>query len=117
MASADAVLADAKTRAVPDIDEVLVAPTRVEGQLYEVVCEERAVRDSRAFLGRCLDRGRVGGEVWARQTRALAREEFGFLVLGRKIARGLGLQVEGDGSRGGGGGGGGGGAGGEGWYR
>ncbi|KAG7009775.1 protein hob1 [Physcia stellaris] len=94
-ASADAVLADAKTRAVPDIDAVLVAPTRVEGQLYEVVCEERAVRDSRAFLGRCLDRGRVGGEVWARQTRALAREEFGFLVLGRKIARGLGLVVEG----------------------
>lgn len=115
MASADAVLADAKNRSVPDIDEVLVAPTRVEGQLYEVVCEERAIRETRAFLGRCLDRGRVGGEVWARQTRGLAREEFGKMWLGKKIARGLGLIMERDGR--GGEGRGGGEGGGEGWYR
>ena len=113
MAAADAVLADAKTRSVPDIDAVLVAPTRVEGQLYEVVCEERAIRETRAFLGRCVDKGRVGGEVWARQTRGLAREEFGRMWLGRKIARGLGLRGV-DGESGGGEGGGGRG---EGWYR
>ena len=124
MSAADNVLSDAKTRAIPPIDDVLVAPTRVEGQLYEAVCEERGIVESRAFMGRCLDRGRIGGETWARQTRGLAREEFGKRWLGRKIAEGLGLRgVGGRGDEGGGweDGGGGesgakGGFGGEGWY-
>jgi ESCRT-I complex subunit TSG101 len=57
------------------------------------VVEERAVRETRAFLGRSLDRGRVGGEAWARATRGLAREEFVNMALGRKIAMGMGLRV------------------------
>jgi len=40
-----------------------------------------------------LDRGRVGGEAWARATRGLAREEFVNKALGRKIAVGMGLRV------------------------
>ena len=110
MSSADAVLSDAKTRSIPPIDDVLVAPTRVEGQLYEVVCEERSIAETRAFVGRCLDRGRIGGETWAKQTRGLAREEFAKRWLERKIARGLGLREMGDGGERGAGGG-------EGWYR
>ena len=66
MRDADKVLDDAKRRTVPDIDEVLVAPTIVAGQLYACVAEERAIEDSRAVLGKALDRGRIGGGLWAK---------------------------------------------------
>ena len=66
MRDADKVLDDAKRRKVPDIDEVLVAPTIVAGQLYANVAEERAIEDSRAVLGKALDRGRIGGGLWAK---------------------------------------------------
>lgn len=66
MRDADKVLDDAKRRKVPNIDEVLVAPTIVAGQLYATVAEERAIEDSRAVLGKALDRGRIGGALWAK---------------------------------------------------
>lgn len=66
MRDADKVLDDAKRRKVPNIDEVLVAPTIVAGQLYANVAEERAIEDSRAVLGKALDKGRIGGGLWAK---------------------------------------------------
>ena len=66
-------------------------------------------------MGRCLDKGRIGGETWAKQTRGLAREEFAKRWLERKIARGLGLRGVGEVGEGSGGESGAGG--GEGWYR
>ena len=66
MRDADKVLDDAKRRTVPNIDEVLVAPTIVAGQLYANVAEERAIEDSRAVLGKALDRGRISGGLWAK---------------------------------------------------
>jgi len=66
MRDADKVLGDAKRRKVPDVDEVLVAPTVVSGQLYQLVAEERAIEESRGVLGKALDKGRLGGGVWAR---------------------------------------------------
>lgn len=66
MRDADKVLEDAKRRKVPDIDEVLVAPTLVAGQLYQLVAEERAIVESRGILGKALDRGRIGSGVWAK---------------------------------------------------
>ena len=66
MRDADKVLDDAKRRKVPNIDEVLVAPTILAGQLYANVAEERAIEDSRAVLGKALDRGRIGGGLWAK---------------------------------------------------
>jgi len=66
MQDADKVLEDAKRRKVPNVDEVLVAPTVVAEQLYRLVAEERAIEDSRGVLGKALDKGRIGGGVWAR---------------------------------------------------
>ena len=110
MRDADKVLDDAKRRKVPNVDEVLVAPTVVAGQLYASVAEERAIEESRAALMKALDRGRIGGGVWAKvcrspvdlctleityasvqQTRSLAREEFLKKALIKKISRGMGL--------------------------
>jgi len=97
MHNADAVFSDAKTRKIPDVDDVLVAPTVVARQLYEAVAEQRAIEDCRALLAKALDRGRIGGGVWARQTRSLAREEFLKKAIVRKIGRGMGLVSEGSG--------------------
>lgn len=66
MRDADKMLDDAKSRKVPIVDEVLVAPTMVAGQLYASVAEERAIEESRAVLGKALDKGRIGGGVWAK---------------------------------------------------
>ena len=66
MRDADKVLEDAKRRTVPNVDEVLVAPTVVAGQLYQSVAEEKAIEDSRGVLGKALDKGRIGAGVWAK---------------------------------------------------
>ena len=66
MRDSDKVLEDAKRRTVPNIDDVLVAPTVVAGQLYQSVAEERAIEESRGVLGRALDKGKIGGGVWAK---------------------------------------------------
>lgn len=66
MRDADKVMEDAKHRNVPGVDEVLVAPTVVAGQLYELVAEERSLEECRAVIGKALDRGRIGGDVWAK---------------------------------------------------
>ena len=94
MRDADAVLEDAKKRQVPNVDDVLCAPTVVARQLYEAVADERAIEDCRGLLMKALDKGRVNGGVWAKQTRGLAREEFLKKALIKKIARGMGLIEE-----------------------
>ncbi len=66
MRDADKVLEDAKRREVPNVDDVLVAPTLVAGQLYQLVAEESAIEESRGVLGKALDKGRIGGGVWAK---------------------------------------------------
>lgn len=66
MRDADKVLEGAKRRAVPNVDEVLVAPTVVAGQLYQSVAEEKAIEESRGVLGKALDKGRIGSGVWAK---------------------------------------------------
>ncbi|KAF2759065.1 UEV-domain-containing protein [Pseudovirgaria hyperparasitica] len=93
MLTADRVMDEAKRRKVPDVDEVLVAPTVVGGQLYTLCAEERAVGDALFVLGRGLDRGRVGADIFVKQTRSLAREQFLKKALIKKIARGMGLEV------------------------
>ncbi|KAI4110354.1 MAG: hypothetical protein LQ339_001521 [Xanthoria mediterranea] len=94
MLDADKVLEDAKRRDVPAVEEVLVAPTVVAGQLYENVVEERVLEECRTVVGKALDKGRIGGDVWAKQTRSLAREEFLKKALIQKISRGMGLAQE-----------------------
>ena len=64
MREADRVMEDAARRQVPDVDDVLVAPTVVGGQLYILAAEERGLKEGMFVLGRGLDRGRVGAEVF-----------------------------------------------------
>ena len=66
MVEADRVMEEARTRKVPDVDDVLVAPTLVGGQLYSLCAEERACADALFVLGRALDRGRVGADVFVK---------------------------------------------------
>ncbi|MCJ1224555.1 hypothetical protein MMC12_001200 [Toensbergia leucococca] len=94
MRDADNVMEEAKHRKVPGVDEVLVAPTVVAGQLYDVVADERSLEECRSVLSRALYGGRVGGDVWAKQTRSLAREELMKKALVKKIAKGMGLVEE-----------------------
>ncbi|EAW09963.1 putative endosomal sorting complex protein TSG101 [Aspergillus clavatus NRRL 1] len=109
---ADAVIADAQTRiastqpssstsaststaadaGLPPIDDVLVAPTVVGKQLYDLVAEERGIQQAIYALQSALVKGFVGVETWSRHTRGLAREAFLKRALIRKIGRGMGLE-------------------------
>lgn len=66
MRDADTVVEDAKDRKVPSVDEVLVAPTVVAGQIYELVADEHSLEECRAVVAKALDRGRIGGDIWAK---------------------------------------------------
>ncbi|KAK1238380.1 hypothetical protein MKX07_006526 [Trichoderma sp. CBMAI-0711] len=88
---ADAVIEGSRSYAVPDIDELLVAPTVVANQLYRVVAEERALGDAIFMLGRAVERGRISPAAFAKMTRSLAREWYLKKALARKIAQGMGL--------------------------
>jgi ESCRT-I complex subunit TSG101 len=94
MQNAENVMKDAAGRPRPDIDDVLVCPTVVGGQLYNVVADEKACEAARVALIKGLDRGRVSLDVFVKQTRSLAREEFLKKALIRKIARGMGLEEQ-----------------------
>lgn len=88
---ADAVIEGSRNYVVPDIDELLVAPTVVANQLYRVVAEERALGDAIFMLGRAVERGRISPAAFAKMTRSLAREWYLKKALARKIAQGMGL--------------------------
>ncbi|KAI1736971.1 UEV domain-containing protein [Xylaria scruposa] len=90
---ADTVITNSKTQQPPAIDDLLVAPTVVGNQLYDVVAEERALGDAIFVLGRAVERGRISPAVFAKTTRGLAREWYLKKALARKIARGMGLSA------------------------
>lgn len=109
---ADATIADAQVRSasastsavvpstssadpqsgLPPIDEVLVAPTVVGKQLYDLVAEEQGLQHALYALQAALVRGVIGVDSWSRQTRGLAREAFLKRALIRKIGLGMGLE-------------------------
>jgi ESCRT-I complex subunit TSG101 len=91
MSEADQVMRDAAGRRRPQVDEVLVCPTVVGSQLYALVADEKACGDSRVALGRGLDKGRLSLDIFVKQTRSIAREEFLKKALIQKIATGMGL--------------------------
>lgn len=108
---ADATIADAQARSatagpsssaaagasdshagLPPIDEVLVAPTVVGKQLYDLVADEQGLQHALYALQSALVRGVIGVDSWSRHTRGLAREAFLKRALIRKIGRGMGLE-------------------------
>lgn len=100
---ADGVIADAQSRTqapaseaapsgLPPIDEVLVAPTVVGKQLYDLGAEEAGIQQAIYALQAALVKGVIGVEAWSRHTRGLAREAFLKRAVIRKIGRGMGLE-------------------------
>ncbi|KAM0720002.1 hypothetical protein Q7P37_004137 [Cladosporium fusiforme] len=87
-------ISEAKSKKQPPIDEVLVAPTLVAQQLWTLTAEEAACREAMYVLQKAVDRGRISGSDFVRQMRGLGRESFLKMVLARKCARGLGLDVD-----------------------
>lgn len=77
---------------LPPIDEVLVAPTVVGKQLYDLVAEEQGLQHALYALQSALVRGVIGVDSWSRHTRGLAREAFLKRALIRKIGHGMGLE-------------------------
>jgi ESCRT-I complex subunit TSG101 len=88
---ADAVIQDSQHRQPPGVDEILVAPNVVGNQLYSLVSEERALGDAIFILGRAVEKGRISGPVFVKQTRGLARDWFLKKALVAKIGKGMGL--------------------------
>jgi len=90
---ADGVISSSQHRSTPNIDEILVAPTVVGNQLYELVSEERSLGDALFVLSRAVERGRVSPAVFAKMTRSLAREWYLKKALAKKIGKGMGLAI------------------------
>ncbi|SZF02708.1 unnamed protein product [Blumeria hordei] len=88
---AEIVIKSSKHRTLPSIDELLVAPTVVANQLYNLVSDERSLGDALFVLGRAMERGRISAAVFAKMTRALAREWYLKKALVRKIGHCMGL--------------------------
>ncbi|KAJ9156577.1 ESCRT-I component [Pleurostoma richardsiae] len=91
MRRADGVIESSALQPAPAIDDLLVAPTVVGNQLYELVAEERALADAIFVVGRSVERGKVSPAVFAKTTRSLAREWYLKKALVKKIGRGMGL--------------------------
>jgi len=89
---ADDTILSSKSQKPPSIDDILVAPTTVANQLYDLICEERALGDTLFVLGRAVERGRISGATFVKMTRGLAREWFLKKALVKKIAKGMGLE-------------------------
>ncbi|EPE29444.1 UBC-like protein [Glarea lozoyensis ATCC 20868] len=90
---ADAVIQSSQHRTAPNVDELLVAPTVVGNQLYELVSEERSLGDALFVLSRAVERGRISPAVFAKMTRSLSREWYLKKALAKKIGVGMGLST------------------------
>ncbi|KAH8694951.1 UEV domain-containing protein, partial [Talaromyces proteolyticus] len=85
--------ANAANGGLPPIDDVLVAPTVVGKQLYDLVADERGIQQAIYALQAALVKGVIGADTWSRHTRSLAREAFIKRALIRKIGAGMGLDL------------------------
>lgn len=101
----DRVIADSKNKPLPPIDDVLVAPTIVQNQLWNLEAEVAGLKEAVWVLQRAVVVGRVSAEGFVRLNRTLGRELFLKMALGRRVARGLRLDLGGAGAGGGRGGG------------
>ncbi|KAF3196774.1 hypothetical protein TWF679_004100 [Orbilia oligospora] len=88
---ADELIREVRDREAPNIDAVVVAPTVVHNQLYELVTDDMAIEDTIYVLGKALDKERITLDVFLKHTRALAREQFMKRALVKKISRQIGM--------------------------
>ena len=88
-------ISEARVGRPPAIDEVLVAPTVVGKQLYDLVAEESGIQEAIYALQAALVKGVIGADTWSRHTRGLAREAFLKRAIIQKIGKGMGLEDHG----------------------
>ncbi|KAK6329703.1 hypothetical protein TWF696_003572 [Orbilia brochopaga] len=88
---ADELIREVRDREAPNIDGVVVAPTVVHNQLYELVTDDMAIEDTIYVLGKALDKERITLDIFLKHTRALAREQFMKRALVKKISRKIGM--------------------------
>lgn len=91
LARADQLIKKVPGLTPPNVDDLLVAPTVVANQLYDLVAEEKALGDAIFNLGRAVEKGRIDPQVFVKMVRGLARELFTKKMLIRKCSRGMGL--------------------------
>ncbi|KAB8338907.1 hypothetical protein FH972_021849 [Carpinus fangiana] len=85
MQEADRVAESVSRREVPSVDEVLVAPTVVGEQLYQLVADERSISDAIFLLSRALDKGRIEADVFVKEVQVASA--YSAYVRGRVTSR------------------------------
>lgn len=68
---ADRMMEGVKSKKLPNVDEVLVAPTVVGEQLYGLVAEELAIGDALFALTRASDRGKIPADIYIKVCSAI----------------------------------------------
>ncbi|KAF3912575.1 hypothetical protein ABW21_db0204074 [Orbilia brochopaga] len=61
---ADDLIREVRDREAPNIDGVVVAPTVVHNQLYELVTDDMAIEDTIYVLGKALDKERITLDIF-----------------------------------------------------
>lgn len=79
---------------LPPIDDIVCAQTLVHTQLYDLVSEISAIEDTIYVLSKALDKGRIPLDVFLKNVRGLAREQFMKKKLVEKVVGVLGLDKE-----------------------
>jgi ESCRT-I complex subunit TSG101 len=64
IAAAERVIDECRARGPPDVDAVVVAPSVLQNQVYELVTEDMAISDTLYVLGKALDRERISLDVF-----------------------------------------------------
>lgn len=93
---AEHVITQARTKELPDVDTLLTATSIVHNQLYDLICEDKAIQDCIYMLAKLLDRSRGKPAHWEQiiwQVRQLAREQFLLRATAKKIADLVGLHA------------------------
>ncbi|KAK5114099.1 hypothetical protein LTR62_002668 [Meristemomyces frigidus] len=95
IAACDKLIASASSGStpLPAVDELLVPQSLVAQQLWRVCAQGAGVKEAMGSLQRGLDRGRISGQDFVKAMRGLGREGFEAMVVARKCARGLGLEM------------------------
>lgn len=79
-----------QARPDPEPDSLVLATSIVGNQLVELVAEDNAIEDTLYQLGRALNAERIGLDMFLKQTRMLAREQFMKRALANKISQAMG---------------------------
>jgi len=95
LGKADSVIEWARNRGEISGDEIVCAQTLVYDQLFNLVAEDLAIEDTMEVLAKALDYERISLDVFLKETRKLAREQFLIKALVNKIVKSAGIDSAG----------------------